>query len=39
LAAVPLVWLGFHGEWNYIKQPAAEKTPPTARQSNTILEA
>ena len=31
LAAVPLVRLGFHGEWNYTMQPAAEKTPPTAR--------
>jgi hypothetical protein len=30
LAAVPLVRHGFHGEWNYTMQPAAEKTPPTA---------
>jgi hypothetical protein len=31
LAAVPLVRHGFHGEWNSTMQPAAEKTPPTAR--------
>jgi hypothetical protein len=31
LAAVPLVRHGFHGEWNYTMQPAAEQTPPTAR--------
>jgi hypothetical protein len=30
LAAVPLVRHAFHGEWNYITQPAAGKTP-TAR--------
>jgi hypothetical protein len=31
LAAVPLVRHGFHGEWNYSMQPAADKPPPTAR--------
>jgi hypothetical protein len=31
LAAVPLVRHGFHGEWNSTMQPAAEKTPLTAR--------
>jgi Rhodopirellula transposase DDE domain len=31
LAAVPLVRHGFHGEWNYTIQPAAEEPPPTAR--------
>jgi len=31
LAAVPLARHGFHGEWNYTLQPAADKPPPTAR--------
>jgi hypothetical protein len=31
LAAVPLVRHGFHGEWNYTIQPAAEQISPTAR--------
>jgi hypothetical protein len=31
LAAVPLARHGFHGEWNYSMQPAAEEPPPTAR--------
>jgi hypothetical protein len=31
LAAVPLVRHGFHGEWNYAMQPAANKPPPTTR--------
>jgi Rhodopirellula transposase DDE domain len=30
LAAVPLARHGFHGEWNYTMQPAADKPPPTA---------
>jgi hypothetical protein len=30
LAAVPPVRHGFHGEWNYSMQPAADKPPPTA---------
>ena len=30
LAAVPLVQHGFHGEWNYSMQPAADQPPPTA---------
>jgi hypothetical protein len=39
LAAVPLVRHGFHGEWNYSMQPAADKPPPTPRSSSTTLEA
>jgi Rhodopirellula transposase DDE domain len=39
LAAVPLARHEFHGEWNYTMQPAAEEPPPTARSSNTTLEA
>jgi hypothetical protein len=31
LATVPLARHGFHGEWNYSIQPAADKPPPTAR--------
>jgi hypothetical protein len=39
LAAVPLVRHGFHGEWNYSMQPAADKPPPTASSSSTTPEA
>jgi hypothetical protein len=39
LAAVPLARHGFHGEWNYSMQPAAETPPPTPSQSSTTLEA
>jgi hypothetical protein len=39
LAAVPLSRHGFHGEWNYSIQPAAEEPPPTASWSSTTLEA
>jgi Rhodopirellula transposase DDE domain len=39
LAAVPLARHGFHGEWNYSMQPAADKPPPTPRSSSTTLEA
>jgi Rhodopirellula transposase DDE domain len=39
LAAVPLARHGFHGEWNYSMQPAADQPPPTARSSSTTLEA
>jgi hypothetical protein len=38
LAAVPPVRQAFHGEWNYTIQPAADKPPPTARESSTTLE-
>jgi hypothetical protein len=31
LAAVPLARHGFHGEWNYSMQPAADTPAPTAR--------
>jgi hypothetical protein len=39
LAAVPLARHGFHGEWDYTMQPAADQPPPTAGSSSTTLEA
>ena len=39
LAAVELVRLGFHGEWNYTLHPAAAQPPLTARSSSTTPEA
>jgi DDE family transposase len=39
LAAVPLARHGFHGEWNYSMQPAADTPAPTPRSSSTTLEA